>query len=183
MSDIEPRIPFTVLETTLAGWCNHYFVLKRATLLDYYLAACPAVALFCSLQSICTLCLLQSFSSSPPSTISVVDSLQWICRRFVQLPRRGNVGLFSAGTSHLPFPGLLLPAPCCLLTHRLPCPAIRGVSRWQAPPLLSNLPTFQTLMQGAALLAACAVSLPCCFPFLPSFYRMGCIGAIGKKNK
>lgn len=33
VSDIEPKIPFTVLETTLVGWCNHCFVLKRAALL------------------------------------------------------------------------------------------------------------------------------------------------------
>lgn len=38
VSDIEPKIPFTVLETTLTGWCNHCSYC--------YLAACPAVALF-----------------------------------------------------------------------------------------------------------------------------------------
>lgn len=45
VSDIEPKIPFTVLETTFAGWCNQYFVLSRTTVLDCYSATSTTIAL------------------------------------------------------------------------------------------------------------------------------------------
>lgn len=44
VSDIEPKIPFTLVETTLTGWCYLCLVSQRAALLGYFLAAGPAVA-------------------------------------------------------------------------------------------------------------------------------------------
>lgn len=168
VSDIEPKIPFTVLETTLTGWCHHCLMSQRAALLGSSLAAGPAVAPWPAHGlALWPMVLLFVLHSSPAALGRMELDLS---------PLRGHMEQPPQGWQEL-----LMAAPCCSHTHTLPC-SQRSLCLAHSM-LLSNFPTFQRLTQAAELLAAGAARLACCSPSLPDFYRIGHTGAMGKKKK
>lgn len=165
MSDIEPKIPFTVLETTLTGLCQHCLMSQRAALWGCSLAAGPAVAP-CPAHGLALwpMAVLLFLQPSPSGQTRL-----WIRRAIASEGQHGTASRPSQGWQEL-----LMAAPCCRHTSTLPC---SHRSLWEA---LEQSPHFPKAYPGCRTPGSWC-SEPSLLQSLPVFYRILCTGAMGEK--